>query len=343
MLCKQLPWHCTIVNSDKLSYVLYFLQLNKSTMAVATKRKPKQTVHHKRRTGTHQKRSDHFVKTYWPYIPLLLIVGTGLFLNSLLAQSSGVLSYATNTSPAGLLQSTNNERIAKQLGTLALNDKLNQAAQAKANDMVARNYWSHTTPDGQQPWAFINTTGYTYTAAGENLAYGFVNSDETVQGWMNSQSHRDNLLSKNYSQVGFGIASSPSFQGKGNQTVVVALYAQPSASTNQAPIAAQAGQQPLATNQNNQGSFKVSGTVPGEVKVSRVEMVSGSAGKLSVYAFVLVLVAFGSALIYRHSKAWHKVVTKGEKFILKHKTLDILLVTGVVLAALLLAPGGFIQ
>jgi uncharacterized protein YkwD len=313
-------------------------------MAVATKQKPKQTVHHKRRTGTHQKRSNHFVKTYWPYIPMLAIVGVGLFFNNLLANPSGVLSYATNTTPTGLLQATNTERSTRQLGTLAINEKLNQAAQAKANDMAARDYWSHTTPDGQEPWAFINTTGYTYLAAGENLAYGFVNSEETIRGWMNSDSHRDNMLSKRYGEVGFGIANAPSYQGKGNQTVVVALYATPSTANIQATTEQQTqNSQPIATTQKNDGTFTVSGVVPGEVKVSRIELVSGSATTWSTAAFTAIIAALGATLLYRHSKAWHRVIRKSETFVLRHKTLDILLVSGIMMAIILLGAGGFIQ
>ncbi len=55
----------------------------------------------------------------------------------------------------GLLISTNTERSSNGLPALSINDKLNQAAQAKANDMVARDYWSHNTPDGQEPWVFF--------------------------------------------------------------------------------------------------------------------------------------------------------------------------------------------
>jgi uncharacterized protein YkwD/uncharacterized membrane protein len=309
-------------------------------MAVATKQKPKQTTHHRKRAGTHQKRSDHFVKTYWPYIPLVAIVGIGMFFNNLLANPAGVLSYATNTTAVGLLENTNKQRATQQLGSLAISDKLSQAAQAKAQDMVARDYWSHKTPDGQEPWAFINTTGYTYTAAGENLAYGFANSDENIQGWMNSKSHRENMLNKGYTEVGFGIANSPSYQGKGEQTIVVALYATPSTNNVQANSAVQGPTEPIATNQNSQGTFKVSGTVPGEVKVSRVALVSGDVAHISSYIFVAILAIFATVLFYRHSKAWHKTLRRGEKFVLTHKVLDILLVSGIMMSIILLGTAG---
>lgn len=142
-----------------------------------------------------------------------------------------VLAYATNTTHAGLLSATNAQRSANGVGTLTLNSTLNSAAQTKANDMVARDYWSHQTPDGLQPWVFITNTGYQYLAAGENLAYGFSNSNATVTGWMNSPSHKANLLSTNYTEVGFGMANSENFVGNGQQTVVVAMYAKPQVAT----------------------------------------------------------------------------------------------------------------
>lgn len=314
-------------------------------MAIATKQKPKKTTHHKRRTGTHQKRSKQFSKTYWPYLPLLLIVGIGMIFNQALSQPS-ILGYATNTTPSTLLADTNSERAAVRAGELSLSDKLSQAAQAKANDMVARNYWSHITPDGQEPWAFINTTGYTYHAAGENLAYGFGTSKEILTGWMNSPNHKANIINQNYTEVGFGIASSPNFQDKGPETIVVALYAKPSAQPVQAPVpVTNSGKsaEANATSQNNSGNFSVSGTVPGQVKVSRIELVSGRVSSMSTTLFAAILLILSGMLLYRHSRVWHKVITQGESFVLHHKTLDILIVSGIMMAIILLGTAGVIH
>jgi hypothetical protein len=93
--------------------------------------------------------------------------------------------------------------------------------------MIARNYWSHTTPDGQEPWVFIDNSGYDYSKAGENLAYGFATSSDAVGGWMNSPSHRANMLDTAFSDVGFGFANGSNYNGDGEQTVVVAMYGSP--------------------------------------------------------------------------------------------------------------------
>lgn len=139
-----------------------------------------------------------------------------------------VLGYATNVNISALLSSTNNERAGSGLSGLSLNSKLNQAAQSKANHMIANNYWSHYAPDGTSPWYFIESAGYSYERAGENLAYGFSSSGGVVQGWMDSPTHRANILDSGFSEVGFGIANGENFQGSEN-TVVVAMYGQPPA------------------------------------------------------------------------------------------------------------------
>lgn len=170
-------------------------------------------------------------KIYWPYLPLIALLLGAAFLNiwqPLQANKPATLAYATEMSRSNLLSSTNAQRASNGSGALTLNSKLNAAAQAKANDMVARNYWSHNTPDGQEPWIFFDAQGYSYTKAGENLAYGFSTSNETIIGWMNSPSHRANLLDTAFTEVGFGFANSANFVSSGNQTIIVAHYAKPS-------------------------------------------------------------------------------------------------------------------
>ena len=139
--------------------------------------------------------------------------------------SGSVLAYATNTSRGDLATYTNNARAQNGLAGLSMNDQLNNSAQAKANDMIARDYWSHNTPDGTQPWWFFTQAGYNYSNAGENLAYGFADSASTVNGWMNSAPHKANVLGS-FTQLGFGIASGANYQG-GENTVVVAHYGTP--------------------------------------------------------------------------------------------------------------------
>lgn len=169
------------------------------------------------------------MRTYAPYIPLTLILLSNLLvgLRWHTAQQPEVLAYATEMSIPNLLSATNSARGSQGVSSLGVNSKLNNAAQAKANDMVSRNYWSHNTPEGNPPWVFITNAGYSYSRAGENLAYGFATSSDTIDGWMNSPAHRENILNGGYTEVGFGIANGANYNGSGQETVVVAMYAAP--------------------------------------------------------------------------------------------------------------------
>jgi uncharacterized protein YkwD len=133
-----------------------------------------------------------------------------------------VLAYATSMSRSDLFAAANASRAANGLAPFTLNGQLNNSAQAKAQHMADNNYWAHVAPDGTQPWYFFEAAGYDYVRAGENLAYGFSSSYATNDGWMNSPSHRANVLG-DYVDVGFGIVNSPTFQG-GENTIVVAHY-----------------------------------------------------------------------------------------------------------------------
>ncbi len=304
-------------------------------MAVAAKQKPKPTRTRHKRQGTHQRRNNRFMKTYWPYLPIVTIIGIGLLVNSLLTMRPAILGYATTTTAEGLLTSTNQEREKQHISDLTLSHTLSQAAQAKANDMVARNYWSHKTPDGQEPWTFIDSTGYTYQKAGENLAYGFSSSDATVSGWMNSLEHRQNMLDGTYSEVGFGIANSENYQQDGKQTVVVAMYAKPS---NAAALAATPQDQTATSHATN---VRGMATVPQEV--SRIQIATTGAAPWSLFAVSAGITVLLILLVTRHGLAWRRVFVRGEAFILKHRMLDVIFVSLIMTGYVLSRTVGIIQ
>jgi len=113
--------------------------------------------------------------------------------------------------PAAVIQSdvialTNDERTENDLGVLTENPTLDKAAQAKANDMAAKGYFSHTGPDGQPPWHWFVEAGYDYHYAGENLAVRFDDSKQVVDAWMASPTHRANIVKPVYTQIGIGVA-----------------------------------------------------------------------------------------------------------------------------------------
>lgn len=117
-----------------------------------------------------------------------------------------VLGDATDISSQVLLSLTNQQREKNGVSPLVMNDKLTQAATYKAKYMFANNFWAHNAPDGTTPWYFIKQAGYDYMYAGENLARGFSTSKDVVDAWMNSPSHRENVLSPNYKDIGFAVS-----------------------------------------------------------------------------------------------------------------------------------------
>jgi len=142
----------------------------------------------------------------------------------LLVQPS-ILGYASNITPEQVIELTNQKRLESGLSPLTLNGELNEAAQRKAGDMFAFNYWSHNSPSGRNPWSFFQEVGYKYFYAGENLARDFMNSSSVVDAWMNSPTHRDNLLNSHYQETGLAVVDG-TLNGV-ETTLVVQLFGTP--------------------------------------------------------------------------------------------------------------------
>ncbi len=117
----------------------------------------------------------------------------------------GVLGISSNIDQKKLIELTNIERKKMGLSPVTENDALDKAAQLKGENMFAENYWAHFAPSGKTPWDFILGAGYKFTYAGENLAKNFYSSDEVVKAWMNSPTHRDNLLNSKYHDIGIAV------------------------------------------------------------------------------------------------------------------------------------------
>lgn len=112
----------------------------------------------------------------------------------------------TTFSQEEIVRLTNEKREQTGLPSLVENKLLSQAAADKASDMFANNYWAHYSPGGKTPWSFITASGYKYIYAGENLARDFDNPKNVVDAWMNSPSHRSNLLDKNFKDIGVAVS-----------------------------------------------------------------------------------------------------------------------------------------
>lgn len=127
--------------------------------------------------------------------------------------------------PGVLSLLTNEERQSQNLQILTVSPVLNQAAQMKATDMATKSYFAHTSPEGKTPWYWLEKAGYKYQYAGENLAVNFSDSKDVANAWMRSPTHKANIIKKNYTEIGTGIASGI-YEGK--ETIFVAqVYANP--------------------------------------------------------------------------------------------------------------------
>ncbi|MFF0813101.1 CAP domain-containing protein [Streptomyces albogriseolus] len=107
---------------------------------------------------------------------------------------------------AEVVELTNRERTRAGLRPLSRDPLLATAAQAHSADMVARDFYAHTAPDGSKPWDRAAAAGSRCRTVGENIACGQRSAAEVVRGWMNSPGHRANILKPEFTHIGVGFA-----------------------------------------------------------------------------------------------------------------------------------------
>lgn len=137
------------------------------------------------------------------YLILLLFVQTST--SWMKKIDPDILGYATDITAEKIVELVNRERAKYNLSELTVSNELAGAATAKASDMLKFNYWAHVSPTGTTPWEFITGAGYKYIYAGENLAKNFNVSSDVVDAWMNSPTHRANLLKPEYREIGVSV------------------------------------------------------------------------------------------------------------------------------------------
>jgi hypothetical protein len=105
-----------------------------------------------------------------------------------------------------VIESTNAERQAHGLQPLTENELLNKIAEGRARDLLAKQYFDHVSPTGEQASDVAQHIGYAYKIIAENLAQGFFpTGKKMVDGWMQSPSHRKNLLNPEVKEIGISI------------------------------------------------------------------------------------------------------------------------------------------
>lgn len=109
-----------------------------------------------------------------------------------------------------VLRLVNIERAKEGLGALCMDSQLSKVAQLKSQDMINNNYFAHNSPVYGTPFDMMKSYGITYRIAGENIAMGHSTPQEVVNGWMNSESHRKNIMNSRFTNLGMGVAQAKS-------------------------------------------------------------------------------------------------------------------------------------
>ena len=161
---------------------------------------------------------------------ILFIIGLFLTFNLLVRTLDNtpyhILGFASSVTIDDVVRLTNNERITHGLSTLNYSETLADAARRKADNMFTEDYWAHNSPSGISPWHWFAEAGYSYLHAGENLAKDFGNTDQMMNAWMNSPTHRDNIINNKYTEIGIAVVPGTL---QGHETVlVVQLFGAPS-------------------------------------------------------------------------------------------------------------------
>lgn len=134
-------------------------------------------------------------------------------------------AFAGGISSGEVISLANESRAVAGLSVLSENKDLTKAATEKAYDMINNDYFAHTSPTGVDPWHWFENVGYNYKYAGENLAVNYTNAKDQDTAWMNSPTHRANILNPQYQEIGVAVV-----EGKigGKETLVtVELFGTP--------------------------------------------------------------------------------------------------------------------
>jgi len=185
-----------------------------------------------------QERNNHratILKPNFLLFFLILYLLNQSIIKSLTIAKPGILGYSSEITVQKVLDQTNNERIKLGLEPLVYSPVLSESAKEKAQDMFADNYWAHNSPQGKTPWTFFDAVGYKYSTAGENLAKDFYNTDSLVFAWMNSPTHKANIVNSKYKEIGIAVVNGT--LGDIKTTLIVQHFGAPLVATSKEIVA----------------------------------------------------------------------------------------------------------
>ncbi len=207
--------------------------------------------------------------------------------------------FFANILPNVLVDLTNSSRVSSNFTPLKINPLLEEAARLKAEDMAKRGYFAHNSPDGLTPWFWFEKTDYKFIYAGENLAINFFDSKDLMNAWLKSPLHKENILSKNFTEI--GIATAKGIYNGQEAVFVVEMFGQPAQATSivEQKAVTVKGNDKLELNQeNNTKNATVTAEVKG-VQYSSVaaKIVSKPETNTRFLYFVLFTIVFTALLL----------------------------------------------
>lgn len=186
-----------------------------------------------------QERNNHratLLKPNFLLFFLVLYLFNQSVIKTLVTFKPGILGYSSEITHQKVLDQTNNERKKAGLEPLQYSSILSNSARKKAEDMFKNDYWAHNSPQGKTPWTFFDNVGYKYSVAGENLAKDFYDTDSLMKAWMNSPTHKANIVHSRYKEIGIAVVNGT--LGGVKTTLVVQHFGTPLVTQATAPKAA---------------------------------------------------------------------------------------------------------
>ena len=165
-------------------------------------------LHHFILPHKHKKkhRKAHLLSIHALIVYVFLFITMQVGFLSLRTLAPGILGTSSSITKQQVIDLTNQQRQQNGDAPIKENSLLDKAAEEKAQNMFAENYWAHISPDGKTPWYWMQQTGYSYVYAGENLARGYSTSQDVMNAWMAStMGHKENILNTHYQEIGIAV------------------------------------------------------------------------------------------------------------------------------------------
>lgn len=159
------------------------------------------------------------------FVIIGIVIVSNIFIRLLDNPALHILGFTSSVTIDEIVRATNQQRASVGLKGLLYSEKLADAARRKAANMFEENYWAHYSPSGKSPWVWFGQAGYGYLYAGENLAKDFGSTDHLMAAWVASPTHRDNIVSSKYSEIGIAVVPG-TLQGQ-ETVLVVQLFGTP--------------------------------------------------------------------------------------------------------------------